>query len=63
MSGTLEDVKALRAELAARRRDEALWLSTEKNRERVERLVELHFAIEALDRVLAEERRADTKNA
>ncbi len=61
MSGSLEDVKALRAELASRRRDEAFWLSTERNRERVEKLVELHLAIEALDRVVGEEGPPDPK--
>ena len=53
MSGkTVEELKAIRAEIVERRRQEADLLGGADDGDHIERLVHLHHAIEALDAVI-----------
>lgn len=51
---TIEDLKKLRAELIERRRQEAYWVAGPHHNERIEKLIQVHTAIAALDAVIAE---------
>ncbi|QRM32759.1 hypothetical protein [Microvirga sp. VF16] len=51
---TVEDLKKLRAELVERRRQEAYWVGGPHHDDRIQKLVQVHTAIEALDAVIAE---------
>ncbi len=54
MGKTVEDLKALRAELVERRRKEAYLIGSAHHDERIEKLVQVHLAIEAIDAVIAD---------
>jgi hypothetical protein len=50
----VEDLRALRNELVERRRQEAYGVSGAQHHDRIEKLVQVHLAIEALDAVIEE---------
>jgi len=54
MSKTIPDLKALRAELVNRRRQEAYWIRGPQHDERLQKIAHVHLAIAALDAVMAE---------
>ena len=55
MAGTtIEDLTTLRAKMVERRRQEAYYIGSAHNDERIAKIVSVHLAIEALDAVIAE---------
>ena len=54
MSKTIDDLKALRAELVERRRKEAYYIGGAHHDERIALVAQVHLAIEAIDAVIAE---------
>jgi hypothetical protein len=49
---TIDDLKSLRAELIERRRTEAYWIGGPHHDERIEKVVQVHLVIAALDAVI-----------
>jgi hypothetical protein len=49
---TVDDLRELRAKLVERRREEAYWIASEHH-ESIEKFVQVHLAIEAVDAVIA----------
>lgn len=58
MAGTVEDLKALRAELVERRSTEVYWIGNAHNYERIEKVAQIQIAIAAIDAVIAEGKNA-----
>lgn len=54
MGKTIDDLTALRAELVERRRKETYWIGGAHHDDRIEKVVQVHLAIEAIDAVIAE---------
>ena len=63
MARTVQDLKGVRAELAARRRNEAVSLCDGVSDERLSKLTVVHLAIEALDEVINEARGASPRSS
>jgi hypothetical protein len=63
MARTVQDLKGVRAELAARRRNEAVALCDGVSDERLSKLTIVHLAIEALDEVINEARGASPRSS
>jgi hypothetical protein len=54
MAKTIDDLRAIRAELLERRRSEAYHISGPHQEERIEKVARLHIAIDAIDAVIKE---------
>lgn len=54
MGKTIDDLKALRAELVERRRKETYWIGGPYHDDRIEKVIQVHLAIAALDAVITE---------
>lgn len=54
MAKTIDDLKTLRAELVERQRKEVYWIGGPHHDDRIAKVVQVHFAIEAIDAVISE---------
>lgn len=54
MARTVEDLKATRAELVERRRQDVYLIGNAHHHERIEKVAHVHIAIAAIDAVIAE---------